>query len=194
MSAAPPIRRTDGVRGLRAPGPYPRGRRRHRTRPRHAGTPPPDRRDSRPPRVRRRAGGRGLRGHARGGGRRAAGGVLPTAAASCIIADLGLDAGVVLTASHNPWTDNGLKVMARGGASCSTPRPSRPASRAGPAAWPLGGWNPRPARRGVARGPARCRSGRAERLPRRGQRRRSRGRGRSPGVPRRDGPAPRPDP
>ena len=54
-------------------------------------------------------------GIARGGGVALRGGVLPTAAASCIIADLGLDAGVVLTASHNPWTDNGLKVMVRGG-------------------------------------------------------------------------------
>ena len=43
------------------------------------------------------------------------GGVLPTAAASCALARHPFDAAVVLTASHNPWTDNGLKVLARGG-------------------------------------------------------------------------------
>lgn len=49
------------------------------------------------------------------GGVAVRGGVLPTAAASCALALHGLDAAVVLTASHNPWTDNGLKVLARGG-------------------------------------------------------------------------------
>lgn len=54
-------------------------------------------------------------GIARQGGIAVRGGVLPTAAASCALARHPFDAAVVLTASHNPWTDNGLKVLARGG-------------------------------------------------------------------------------
>ncbi|MCB9797943.1 MAG: phosphoglucosamine mutase [Alphaproteobacteria bacterium] len=46
-------------------------------------------------------------------------GVLPTPAVSVALSrGLGL-AGVVLTASHNPWQDNGLKVLAAGGGKLS---------------------------------------------------------------------------
>jgi len=38
-------------------------------------------------------------------------GVLPTAAVSCAAAAEGADAGIMLTASHNPWHDNGVKVL-----------------------------------------------------------------------------------
>jgi len=42
-------------------------------------------------------------------------GVLPTPAVAFLTADLGADLGVVLSASHNPMPDNGVKFLARGG-------------------------------------------------------------------------------
>jgi phosphoglucosamine mutase len=42
-------------------------------------------------------------------------GVLPTPAVAYLTADLKADLGVVLSASHNPMPDNGLKFFARGG-------------------------------------------------------------------------------
>ncbi len=42
-------------------------------------------------------------------------GVLPTPAIAFLIADLGADLGVMLSASHNPMPDNGIKFFARGG-------------------------------------------------------------------------------
>ncbi|MGH8888582.1 MAG: phosphoglucosamine mutase [Acidothermaceae bacterium] len=42
-------------------------------------------------------------------------GVLPTPAVAYLTADLGADLGVVLSASHNPMPDNGVKFLARGG-------------------------------------------------------------------------------
>ncbi|MEO7061759.1 MAG: phosphoglucosamine mutase [Lapillicoccus sp.] len=42
-------------------------------------------------------------------------GVLPTPAIAFLTADLGADLGVVLSASHNPMPDNGIKFFARGG-------------------------------------------------------------------------------
>lgn len=42
-------------------------------------------------------------------------GVLPTPAVAFLTADLGADLGVVLSASHNPMPDNGIKLFARGG-------------------------------------------------------------------------------
>ena len=42
-------------------------------------------------------------------------GVLPTPAIAFLTADAGADFGVVLSASHNPMPDNGIKLFARGG-------------------------------------------------------------------------------
>ena len=42
-------------------------------------------------------------------------GVLPTPAAAFLVGDLGADFGVMISASHNPAPDNGIKFLARGG-------------------------------------------------------------------------------
>ena len=42
-------------------------------------------------------------------------GVLPTPAIAGLVADTGADLGVMLSASHNPMPDNGIKFFARGG-------------------------------------------------------------------------------
>ena len=42
-------------------------------------------------------------------------GVLPTPAVAYLTAELGADLGAVISASHNPMPDNGLKFLARGG-------------------------------------------------------------------------------
>ncbi|KQR16943.1 phosphoglucosamine mutase [Cellulomonas sp. Leaf334] len=42
-------------------------------------------------------------------------GVLPTPAVAFLTAALGVDIGVVLSASHNPMPDNGIKFLAKGG-------------------------------------------------------------------------------
>jgi len=42
-------------------------------------------------------------------------GVLPTPAVAFLTAELDADLGVVLSASHNPMPDNGIKLLARGG-------------------------------------------------------------------------------
>src|SRR5947209_14791691 len=42
-------------------------------------------------------------------------GVLPTPAVAWLVADLGADLGVMLSASHNPMPDNGIKLFAAGG-------------------------------------------------------------------------------
>jgi phosphoglucosamine mutase len=42
-------------------------------------------------------------------------GVLPTPAVAFLTADFGADLGVMLSASHNPMPDNGIKLFARGG-------------------------------------------------------------------------------
>jgi phosphoglucosamine mutase len=42
-------------------------------------------------------------------------GVLPTPAVAFLTAELGADLGAVISASHNPMPDNGLKFLARGG-------------------------------------------------------------------------------
>src|SRR6476661_8315283 len=42
-------------------------------------------------------------------------GVLPTPGVAYLTATLGADVGVVISASHNPMPDNGIKFFARGG-------------------------------------------------------------------------------
>ena len=42
-------------------------------------------------------------------------GVLPTPAVAFLTADANADLGVMLTASHNPMPDNGIKFFSRGG-------------------------------------------------------------------------------
>jgi phosphoglucosamine mutase len=42
-------------------------------------------------------------------------GVLPTPAASILVRRHGLDLAAVVSASHNPWTDNGIKLFGAGG-------------------------------------------------------------------------------
>jgi len=42
-------------------------------------------------------------------------GVIPTPAVASLVADTGADLGVMLSASHNPMPDNGIKFFARGG-------------------------------------------------------------------------------
>ena len=49
------------------------------------------------------------------GGRTARGGVLTTPAVACVTRLLGYDAGVVVSASHNPYRDNGIKVFSGDG-------------------------------------------------------------------------------
>ncbi|MCM3877382.1 MAG: phosphoglucosamine mutase [Thermoanaerobaculia bacterium] len=51
---------------------------------------------------------------AQGGAVRFAG-VVPTPAVAWLTRELGADAGVVVSASHNPWTDNGVKIFSADG-------------------------------------------------------------------------------
>ena len=62
-------------------------------------------------------------GIAAAGGQALLGGILPTPAASLLVRRLGLDLAVVISASHNPYQDNGIKFFDARGKSC--PRNSR---------------------------------------------------------------------
>src|SRR5690606_19279781 len=42
-------------------------------------------------------------------------GVLPTPAVAVLTAQLGADLGIMISASHNPMPDNGIKIFAAGG-------------------------------------------------------------------------------
>jgi phosphoglucosamine mutase len=55
-------------------------------------------------------------GIAQGGGDALLGGVLPTPAASVLVRRHGLDLAAVVSASHNPWRDNGIKFFGPDGA------------------------------------------------------------------------------
>jgi len=54
-------------------------------------------------------------GVAAGGGDAIIGGVLPTPAASVLVRRLGLDLAAVVSASHNPYRDNGIKFFSAAG-------------------------------------------------------------------------------
>lgn len=54
-------------------------------------------------------------GVAEAGGDALLGGVLPTPAAAVLVRRLGLDLAVVVSASHNPYRDNGIKFFSRNG-------------------------------------------------------------------------------
>ncbi len=58
-------------------------------------------------------------GIAAAGGDALLGGVLPTPAASILVKRLGLDLAAVVSASHNPYRDNGIKFFSRQGAKLS---------------------------------------------------------------------------
>jgi phosphoglucosamine mutase len=55
------------------------------------------------------------RGIAARGGKVESGGVLTTPGVACVTRALGYDAGVVVSASHNPYRDNGIKIFSRDG-------------------------------------------------------------------------------
>jgi phosphoglucosamine mutase len=58
-------------------------------------------------------------GVAQGGGDAWLAGVLPTPAASVLVRRLGLDLAAVVSASHNPWQDNGIKLFGPDGGKIS---------------------------------------------------------------------------
>jgi phosphoglucosamine mutase len=51
----------------------------------------------------------------RGGGEAVLGGVLTTPAVAWLARDGGFAAGIAVSASHNPWRDNGIKIFSRDG-------------------------------------------------------------------------------
>lgn len=67
-------------------------------------------------------------------------GVLPTPAAAFLVADRDADFGVMVSASHNPAPDNGIKIFARGGVKLPDVVEERiEAAMAGPKLQPTGG-------------------------------------------------------
>ena len=63
------------------------------------------------------------------------GGVLPTPAAAILVRKHGFDLGAVVSASHNPWRDNGIKFFGRDGRKLDDAEEARVEARvaAGPA-------------------------------------------------------------
>ena len=63
------------------------------------------------------------------------GGVLPTPAAAILVRKHGFDLGAVVSASHNPWRDNGIKFFGRDGTKLDDEAEARVEARvaAGPA-------------------------------------------------------------
>ena len=78
-------------------------------------------------------------------------GVLPTPALAYLTARHGADLGIMISASHNPMPDNGIKLFAVAATSC--PTPSRPRSSHGRQR-PSRGTGPR-APRSAGSGPSR---------------------------------------
>jgi phosphoglucosamine mutase len=67
-------------------------------------------------------------------------GVIPTPAAAFLVADVQADFGVMISASHNPAPDNGIKIFAAGGAKLPDEAEDRiEAAMAAPPLAPLGG-------------------------------------------------------
>ena len=67
-------------------------------------------------------------------------GVLPTPAAAFLVADRDADFGVMVSASHNPAPDNGIKIFARGGSKLPDEVEARiEAAMTGPKLQPTGG-------------------------------------------------------
>ena len=67
-------------------------------------------------------------------------GVLPTPAAAFLVADRDADFGVMISASHNPAPDNGIKIFARGGVKLPDEVEQRiEAAMEGPKLQPTGG-------------------------------------------------------
>jgi phosphoglucosamine mutase len=64
-------------------------------------------------------------GIAAAGGDALVGGVLPTPAASVLVRRLGLDLAAVISASHNPWRDNGIKFFGPDGRKLDSEREAR---------------------------------------------------------------------
>jgi phosphoglucosamine mutase len=56
-----------------------------------------------------------VRGIEAAGARADRGGILTTPAVACVTRSLGYDAGIVVSASHNPFRDNGIKIFSRRG-------------------------------------------------------------------------------
>ncbi len=49
------------------------------------------------------------------GGKSLFAGVVPTPAVAFLVRTLGFDAGISVSASHNPWQDNGVKIFSYAG-------------------------------------------------------------------------------
>jgi phosphoglucosamine mutase len=73
------------------------------------------------------------------GGDALLGGVLPTPAAPLLIGRYGFDLAVVLSASHNPYQDNGIKFFAADGFKLSDQDEEAIEAELAPAGWEVGG-------------------------------------------------------